>query len=177
MVRWNEIKYTLVFNILFPRFFLFILIPCGLLFAASSPPSFPLLVAVLYPTYAKIVLAASLLLFGLSIAANLSISRYLRRHHTQDSPYDYQANWESGSRSSYFRIQIKDKKAFNRMLDEISRNHPKEAIRFWLLLDTVLFMSAGAALALVLLVLMLPWLAKYLWDKLTARKPRPAAQS
>ena len=177
MNRWNELKYTLGLNILFPRFCLFVFLPCGLLLAAASPPEFPLSVAVLYPTYAKIVLAGSLLLFGLSVAANLSVSRYLRRHHTQDSPYAYKADWDWGSRSGYFRIQITDKKAFNHMLDEISRDHPKEAIRFWLLMDNILFLSAGIILSLIALVFaLLLWLAKYLWNMLTKRKQRPAAQ-
>ena len=177
MNRWNELKYTLGLNILFPRFCLFIMIPCGLLLAGPSPPGFPLLVAVLYPTYAKVVLASSLLLFGLSIAANLSVSRYLRRHHTQDSSYAYNAKWDWGSHSGYFRIQVTDKKAFNHMLDEISRDHPTEPIRFWLLMNTILFVSAGVAIALIpLAIMLLPWLAKYLWDKLIRSKPRPAAQ-
>jgi hypothetical protein len=177
MGRWNEIKYTLGFNILFPRFCLFVFIPCSLLLAGPSPPQFPLLVAVLYPAYAKVVLACSLLLFGLSVAANLSISRYLRRHQTQGSPYTYNADWDDGSRSSYFRIQVTDKEAFRRLLREIQREHPKEAIRFWLLADSLVFVPPVLLLGLFALVFMLlPWLVQYLWERLTKRKPKPAAQ-
>ena len=177
MSRWNELKYTLGLNILFPRFCLFVLIPWGLLFAVPSPPEFTLLVAVLHPLYAKVVLASSLLLFGLNVAANLGISRYLRLHQAQDSPYAYKAEWDCYNRSGYFRIQIGDRTAFNQMLKGISRDHPTEAIRYWLLLDHILFLSAAAALALISLAsVLLPWRAKYLWDLVTRRKPRPAAQ-
>ena len=173
MSRWNEIKYTLGLNILFPRFCLFVLIPYGLLLAVAPPADFGLL----QPNYAKVVLAGSLLLFGLNVAANLSISRYLRRHQTQYSPYVYQAEWDIGRRSSYFRIQVTDEKAFKRLLDETSRDHPKEAIRVWLLLDDILVLAAGAAMVLVpAAFLLLAWPIKFLWDKLTGRKSRPAAQ-
>lgn len=173
MKRWNEIKYTLGLNILFPRFCLFVLIPYGLLLAVSPPAEFSLL----QPTYAKAVLASSLLLFGLNVAANLSVSRYLRRHQTEASPYAYKVEWDIGRRSGYFRIQVTDDKAFNRLRDEISRDHPKEAIRFWLLLDNVLVLSAGAVLVLVpLAFLLLTSAVKLLWNKLTGWKSRPAAQ-
>lgn len=175
MSRWNEIKYTLGFNILFPRFCLFVFIPCGLLLAGPSPPQFPLLVAVLYPAYAKVVLACSLLLFGLSVAANLSISRYLRRHQVQDSPYAYSADRDYGSRSSYFRIQVTDKIAFRHLLRGIQREHPKEAIRFWLLADSLVFVPLALLLGLFAIVFMLlPWLVMFFWRLLT-RKPKPAA--
>ncbi len=173
MKRWNEIKYTLVLNILFPRFCLFVLLPCGLLLAVSPGAEF----SQFQPAYAKIVLAISLLLFGLDISANLSISRYLRRHQTKDSPYIYKAAWDIARRSGYFRVQVTDSKAFSRLLNEISRNHPQEAIRFWLLLDNVLVLSAGAIVMFVpAAFLLLAWPVEFLWDKLTGWKSRLAAQ-
>ena len=177
MARWNEIKYTLGFNILFPRFCLFVFIPCGLLLAGPSPLGFPLLVTVLYPTYAKVVLACSVLLFGLSVAANLSVSRYLRRHQTPRSPYVYTADWDYGSRSSYFRIQIIDKEAFRRLLREISRSHPTEPIRFWLLADSLVLVPPVLLLGLFMVVFMLvPWLIKLFWVWPTRRKPQRMTQ-
>ena len=177
MNRWNEIKYTLGFNILFPRFCLFVFLPCLILIAVPSPPGFPLLLAMLQPTYAKVVVAGSLLLFGLSVAANLSISRYLKRHQSLESPYVYKADWEYGNRSSYFRIQITDKTAFRRLLRVISRSHPTEPIRFWLLADNLVLVPPVLLLGLFMAVFMLfPWLIKCLWDLVTKRKPRPAAQ-
>ena len=173
MSRWNELKYTLGLNILFPRFCLIVFVPCCFLFAASPPGEFLLLQA----PYAKAVLASCLLLFGLNVAANLSISWYLRRHQTQASPYAYKASWDIGRRSSYFRIQVTDSKAFSHALREISRNHSQEAIRYWLLLDNVLVLSAGAVLVLVpLAFLLLASAVKFLWNILTGWKSRPAAQ-
>ncbi len=177
MNRWNEIKYTLGFNILFPRFCLFILISCGVLLVVPSPPGFPLLLAVLQPLYAKVVIAGSLLLFGLSVVANLSVSRYLRHHQTPDSPYAYHADWDYGKHSNYFCIQVTDKEAFRRLLREISRNHPTEPIRFWLLADDLVMVPPVLLLALFMVVFMLvPWLIKLFWDWLTKRKPHSTAQ-
>ena len=173
MSRWNELKYTLGLNILFPRLCLIVLMPCGLLLAVSPPAESSLL----QPNDAKVVLASCLLLFGLNVAANLSISRYLRRHQPQASPYVYKAAWDIGKRSGYFRIQVTDNKAFNRRLNEISRDQPQEAIRYWLWLDNVLILSAGAVVMLVpLAFLLMAWPVKLLWDKLTGWKSRPAAQ-
>ncbi len=177
MARWNEIKYTLGFNILFPRSCLFVFLPCLILIAVPSPPGFPLLLAVLQPLYAKVVVAGSLLLFGLSIAANLSVSRYLRRHQSPGSSYVYKTDWDYCKHSNYFRIQIIDKEAFRHLLREISRNHPTEPIRFWLLADDLVLVPPVLLLVLFMVVFMLvPFLLKCLWDWLTRRKPHPAAQ-
>jgi len=178
MSRLNEIKYSLGFNILFPRFCLFVLLPCLVLILVPAPPAFPLLLTVLQPGYVKIVLAVSLLLFGLDVAANLSVSRYLRLHQTESSPYAYEAKYAPSKRSNYFRIQVVDKMAFRRLLRDLSRDHPREAIRFWLLVDDLLFVPPVLILSLFLLVfLFVPWLVKFLWDLLPGQKRHPPPQN
>ncbi len=177
MNRWNEIRYTLGFNILFPRFCLFVLVPCGALLVVPSPPDFPLLLAVLQPLYAKVVVAGSLLLFGLSVAANLSVSRYLRRHQQAGSSYVYETRYAAGEYTPFFRVQVLDKEAFRHLLREISRNHPTEPIRFWLLADDLVLVPPVLLLGLFMVVFVLvPPLIKLFWNWLTRRKPHPAAQ-
>lgn len=174
MSRWNELKYSLVLVILFPRFCLFVLLPFSILFVIPSPSAFPWLIAVLQPSYAKAVLACSLLLFGLSVVANLSISRYLRLHQTQSSPYTYETEYDASRRSSYFRIQVSDKTAFRRLLHDIGREHSRELIRLWLLVDDLVFVPPVLVLSLFMVVFMLlPWLVNHLWKWLHTRKPHP----
>jgi hypothetical protein len=178
MSRWNEIRGSLGFTILFPRFCLFVLLPCLILIVVPAPPAFPLILTTLQPGYVKVVLAVSLLFFGLSVAANLSVSRYLRLHQTPSSPYAYEAKCDPSKRSSYFRIQVTDKAAFRRLLRDLSRDHPREAIRRWLLVDDLLFVPPVLVLSLFLLVFMLvPWLVKFLWDLLKGRKLHPTSQT
>lgn len=172
MSRWNEIKYSLGFNILFPRFCLFVGLPCGILVLAPAPPAFPLLLLALYPHYVTLVIAAGLLLFGLSVAANLSISRYLRLHQTEASPYVYETQYEIGRYTPYFRIWASDKDAFRILLKDLRRENQGKAIWFWLLLDDLLFMPPIVILALFAAIFMfIPCLAVFLLDKLKHRKP------
>lgn len=177
MNRWNEIRYTLGFNILFPRFCLFVLVPCGVLLVIPSPPDFPLLLAVLQLLYAKVVVAGSLLLFGLSVAANLSVSQYLRLHQRADSSYIYEPRYAAGKYTPFFRVQVSNKEDFRHLLREISRNHPTEPIRFWLLADRLVLVPPVLLLAAFSAVFILaPLLIKLFWGWLTKQKPRPAAQ-
>ena len=175
MNRWNELKVGLGLNILLPRFCLIVLLPCALLIVVPAPPEFPLLLTVFHPGYVGIVLAASLLLFGLSVAANLSVSRYLRLHQTEGSPYVYAAGYDPTRRSNFFRIRVTDKEAFRRLRRGLSRDHPREAIRFWLLVDDLVFVPPVLLLSLFAVVfLLVPWLVKLLWSRFKGRKLRSA---
>lgn len=174
MSRWNEMKYSLALNILFPRLCLFVLLPCLILALVPAPPTFPWLLLALQPGYVKGVLAVSLLLFGLSVTANLKVSRYLRLHQRESSPYTYAAWYDPSRRSRYFRIQVADKAAFHRLLRDLRREHPGEAIWLWLWLDDLLIAPPLLLLSLFALVFMLvPWLIRFLWGLLRSRKPHP----
>ena len=172
MSRWNEIKYSLGLDILFPRFCLFVGLPCGILILVPAPPAFPLLLLALYPHYVALVIASGLLLFGLSVAGNLSISRYLRLHQTEASPYVYQTQYNIGRYTPYFRIWASDKDTFRTLLKKLRRENPGKAIRFWLLLDDWLFVPPIVILTLFIAIFMLiPSLAVFLLDQLKHRKP------
>lgn len=174
MNRWNEIKCSLGFNILLPRFCLFVGLPCLILVLVPAPPAIPPLLVALYPHYVALVITAGLLLFGLSIAANLSISRYLRLHQTGASPYVYETGYDAGRRTSFFRIQAWDTDAFRVLLKNLRRENQGKGIWFWLLLDDLLFVPPIAILALFVAIFMfIPSLAVLLLDKLKHRKPRP----
>ncbi len=174
MSRWNELKYSLALNILFPRFCLFVLLPCFILVFVPAPSGIPWLVFVLRPGYALGVLIGCLLLFGLEVAANLCISRYLRLHQTENSPYVYKAGWDPGRRSNYFRIHILDKPAFRVLLRDLRREYPGEAIRLWLWLDDLLLVPPLLVISAFLFVFMfVPWLVRLLWVRLKARRPSP----
>ena len=174
MSRRNELTSGLGLNILLPRFCLFVLLPCGILIAAPAPPAFPLLLTVLHPGYAGIVLVGSLLVFGLDVAALLGISRYLRLHQTPGSPYDYEARHDPARHTRYFHIRVTDEAAFRSLRRGLSRGHPWEAIRFWLLLDDLVFVPPVLLLSLFALVfLLVPWLVKSLWGRLIGRKRHP----
>ena len=174
MNRWNEIKYSLGLDILFPRFCLFVGLPCGILVVVPAPPAIPLLLLALYPHYVALVIATGLLLFGLSIAADLSISRYLRLHQTEDSPYVYKTQYASGRYTPYFRIWTSDKDAFRVLLKDIRRENQGKGIWFWLLLDDLLFVPPVVLLAVFAAIfIFIPWLAVFLLGKLKHRKPRP----
>lgn len=174
MSRWNELTSGLGLNLLLPRFCLFVLLPAALLIAVPAPPAFPLLLTVLHPGYVGVVLAGSLLLFGLDVAALLGISRYLRVHQTPISPYAYEVPHDPGRHTRYFHIWVTDKVAFRRFLRGLSRDHPWEAIRFWLLLDDLVFVPPILLLSLFALVfLFVPWLVKFLWGRFKGRKMHP----
>ncbi len=150
MSRANELLWNLGFNILLPRFFLFVLLP-GLVVAGTAPQWPPL-------AWAVGVMAVCLLVFGMSVAAILNISRYLRMHETPESPYTYAYWYVSSSPNSYFRIQVSDKEAFRRLLRELRRDHPREAIGRWLWVDEAVYAPP------ILLMLLLPILcALVLW--------------
>ena len=177
MNRGNELKSGLGLNILFPRFLLFVLLPCGIFICAPAPPAFPLLLTVLHPGYVGIALAASLLLFGLDVAALLGISGYLRLHQTPGSPYAYEARHDPGTHTRYFRIRVADKAAFRRLLRGLSRDYPRGAIRFWLLVDDLVFVPPVLLLSLFAAVfLLVPLLVKFLWGRFRGRKWHPAPQ-
>jgi hypothetical protein len=166
---WNEIKYTLVLNILFPSFCLFVGLPCLILIMIPAPAG---IVLVLSPRYVEIVVIGCLLLFGLDVAANLGISRYLRLHQTESSPYTYEAQWDWGRRSSYFRIYIKDKTAFRSLKRRLKQEHRGKAIWFWLWLDDLPMALPLLLIGLFAFVFMfLPWLAKFLWKQHKDHKP------
>ena len=174
MSRWNEIKYSLGLDILFPRFCLFVGLPCGILVFVPAPPAIPWLLVALYPHYVAIVIATGLLLFGLSVAANLSISRYFRLHQTEASPYVYETQYDSGRYTPYFRIWASDKDAFRVLLKDIRRQNQGKAIWFWLLLDDLLFVPPVVLLALFAVIFMfIPSLVVFLLDKFKHRKPSP----
>ena len=178
MSRWKEIGYNLGFNILFLHFVLFVVLPGGILICAPAPPDLPFLLTILAPNYAKVVLTVCLLLFGLDVASNLSISRYLRLHQTQNSPYAYEAKYEPYKSTRYFRVQVVDKVAFRGLLDDLSRDHPREAIRLWLLVENLVFAPLMLFLALFALVfVLLPWLVTFLWGRFRGRKRHPTAQN
>ena len=177
-LRWDKLKGGFGLNILLPRFCLFVLLPCGILIAAPAPPAFPLLLTVLHPGYVGIVLAGSLLVFGLDVAALLGITRYLRVHQTPGSPYAYEAPHDPDRHTRYFRIRVTDKAAFRHLLRGLSRDHPRQAIRFWLLLDDLVFVPPVLLLSLFAAVfLLVPWLVKFLWGRLKGRKWHPTSQS
>lgn len=169
MSRWNELKYSFAFNILLPRFCLYVALP--FLILVLLPLGFPLLLSVLQSGYVKAVIGVALLLFGVSVAANLSVSRYLRLHQTPDSPYTYEAKYDPDKRSGYFRIQVADKAAFRRLLHDLRRRFGK-AISLWLWLDDLLLIPPLLVLSLFALVFMfVPWLVRFLSGLLKRRKP------
>lgn len=182
MRRWNELLWTLGFNILLPRFFLFVLLP-GFLVVPTAPhwPPLPWSYRGLPLAWAEGVIAVCLLVFGVSVAANLGISRYLRLHETPEAPYTY-AYWydwyEQSRRSSYFRIQVSDKKAFWHLLGELRRDHPREAIGRWLWVNEAVYAPPILLLSLLPTAFALVlWLVKFVGGLLTGRKPPPIGRN
>ena len=174
MSRWKELIWTLGANILFPRFCLFVLLP--VLFVVPTSLPLPWSYRGLPPVWAGVVVAGSFLVFGVSVAANLGISRCLRRHEMPDSPYKYACWYEASRRSSYFRIQVFDLKAFRHLLQELRRDHPCEAIGWWLCVDDFIYTPPVLLLLVpMLLFLLVLWLAKLLRDKLWPSKPHPTS--
>ncbi len=169
MSRWNELIYGLGFNILLPRFCLFVLLPCLFFFYYPQPPASPWL---LRPGTGIDLLTICLLYFGLSVAANLSISRYLRLHHTPDAPYHYDAaSYVIGS-TGYFRIRVTDTIAFRRLERTLKRDHRGQAIWFWLWVDDLVYAPPILLIFLIgLLFLLVPLLITVGWKQLTHRKP------
>lgn len=166
MSRRNELFWNMGFNVLMPRFCLFVLLP-GLVAAATAPHWPPL-------AWAEGMIVGCLLVFGVSVAANLGISRYLRIHETPESPYTYAYWYVSSRRNSYFRIQVSDKKAFWRLLRELRRDHPREAVGQWLSVEEVLYTPPILLVSLLpLLLTALVMLGKFVGSKLTKGKPRP----
>ena len=140
MSRWNELMWTLVFDILLARLCLFVLLP-GLVLLAVLGRS--------HGVWMAGGLSVCFLVFGVSVAANLSISRYLRFHETPQSPYTYAYWYDAGRSSRYFRIQVSDKEALRRLLRELRRDHPREAVGRWLWVDEAVY---APPILLVLLV-------------------------
>lgn len=164
MSRWNELLWTLGFNILLPRFCLFVLLP-GLLVVPTAPhlPPLPWSYRGLPLAWAEGVMAVCLLVFGASVAANLGISRYLRLQETPESPYTYAYWYEANRRSSYFRIQVSDKKAFWHLLGELRRDHPREAIGRWLWVDDAVYAPPILLLSVLpMLFAFVLWLVKFM---------------
>lgn len=166
MNRGTELVYSLGWNILFPRLCLFVLLPCAFCLGLPPPPAIPWL---LRPGTGIDILAVCLTLFGLSAAANLSTSRYLRLAERPHSPYRYAAEWDWATRSSYFRIQITDKAAFDALLRDRRRQQLGQA--FWLTLDNLLYAPPVLlAILIALVVVGIPLLIRMGWQLSAARK-------
>lgn len=175
MRRWNELLWTLGANILFPRFFLFVLLP-GLLVVPTAPhfPPLPWSYRGLPLVWAEGVIAVCMLVFGASVAANLGISRYLRLRETPESPYTYAYWYEQSRRSSYFRIQVSDKEAFWHLLGELRRDRPRKVIGRWLWVDDAVYAPPILLFSLLpMLCVLVLWLVKFGGGLLTGRKPDP----
>ena len=168
MGRWNELMWTLVFDILLGRLCLFVLLPGLVLLAVLGG---------FHGAWMAGGLTICFLVFGVSIAANLNISRYLRLHETPQSPYTYAYWYDASRRSSYFRIQVSDKEAFRRLRRELRQDHPREAIGRWLGIDEALYTPPILLISLLpMLAVALVMLIKFAGRWLLGRKPHPAGR-
>lgn len=118
MERIKELGWNLGFQVLVPRFFLYSIVPLIFLGVhqrdAWSIDWFPVsgwLVAVFGG------------LFLLNVGADLAVSRYLRLHQTDASPYKYSRAYDSYTNKPFFRIIVKDKTAFSGLIKFLKAEH------------------------------------------------------
>ncbi len=160
MERWKELSHSCGFNILFPRVCLYGIVPCLLLFGPGNiawiaywSSAFDLTILTLFGS-----------LFLLNVAANLAVSRYLRLHQTALSPYEYVWEYDFFKYTPYFRIQIKDRLAFHRLLESLRNEHKGQMIWLWLWLDDLFLVPA-----FLMFLVWLPWMGA-VWLTRTFRR-------
>jgi len=140
--RWKELCWNLGLQIVFARLMLYGLLPACILLGPGNiawldywPPLFD-----------KIVLVGSVALFALSVGSNLAISRYLRRHQTSASPYEYHADYIGPRMTDYFRIYVNDRTEFRAVLKSLRAQRQAKLLRIWLLFDNLWMLPAALML-------------------------------
>lgn len=97
-------------------------------------------------------------LFLLNVYANLTISRYLRLHQSDASPYEYSRAYDSYTNKPYFRITVKDKAAFRSLIKSLKAEHRWKPISVWLAFDDLMLVPGGLFLLFSLLACGICWL-------------------
>ncbi len=149
----KELIWNFSFQVALPRLFLYSLVPLILLGTHSSDgrsfhwfPGFGWIAALLGS------------LFLLNVVSNLAVSRYLRLHQTDTSPYKYSESYDSFTKKPYFRISVRDNTAFRSMIKSLQAEHKGEAISLWLRLDDLWLVPGTLFLLLGLLLCSASWL-------------------
>jgi hypothetical protein len=151
--RGKELAGNFGLEILLPRVFLYSLVPLFFLLVHSRDPwSF-------YWFRGSGWLVA---FFGglllLNVGANLAVSRYLRLHQSEDSPYKYSRTYNLYTNNPYFRIVVKDNAAFRSLIKSLQAEHKGEAISVWLRLDDLMLIPGWLFLTFGLLACGVCWL-------------------
>lgn len=114
------------------------------------------------PLFDTIVVAASVALFALSVGSNLAISRYLRRHQTSASPYQYQADYLGPRITDYFGIHVTDRTEFSADVKSLRAQRPVKLLQMWLFFDNLWMLPAALMLVLGLALMVFAGLVKQL---------------
>ncbi len=151
--RAKELGWNLGIQVMLPRLFLYSFVPLTLLLIHSRDPwSF-----LWFPGCGWVV-ALFFCLFLLNVGADLAVSRYLRLHETDTSPYKYSEAYDSFTNKPYFRISVSDNRAFRSLIKSLRAEHKGEAISRWLLLDDLMLVPGFLFLLFGLLGCGASWL-------------------
>ena len=151
--RAKELTWNLGAQVLLPRLFLYSIVPIAFLGVHQRDPW----LINWFPGSGWLV-AFFGGLFLLNVGANLAVSRYLRLHQSDTSPYKYSKAYDSYTNKPYFRIIVKDKTAFRSLIKSLKAEHKGKAISVWIALDDLMLIPGGLFLVLGLLLSGACWL-------------------
>ena len=151
--RAKELTWNLGAEILLPRFFLYSVVPVIFLSIHSHDPW-----SIDWFPGSGWLVAVFVGLFLMNVYANFAVSRYLRLHQSDDSPYEYSDTYNSYASTPYFRIRVKDKATFRSLIKSLKAEHKGEAISVWLTLDDLMLIPGALFLVLGLLLCGASWL-------------------
>lgn len=162
MKRLQELCWNFGFQIVFPRLCLVGIMPVMILLGPGSIAW----LALWPPWFDRLVLFGSVLMFTLSVASNLAISRFLHLSQTELSPYEYKKTYIGTNTRDYFRIQVTDRAAFGALQKSLLSQHPRAPIALWLRIDNLWLLAAIPLLAFGLVLWGIPWLLRHAWVRL-----------
>lgn len=159
--RGKELIWNLGVQVLLPRLFLYSFIPVTLLGIHSKDSwSFWWFPDTMW------MFTFFFCCFLLNVWADIAVSRYLRLHQDDSSPYEYTEACDSFTNKYYFRIAVRDKSSFRSLIKSLRVEHKGEAVSRWLWLDDLMFVPGVLFLLFGLLLYGASWFAWQLFHPL-----------